>query len=162
MKRRVYLFITLCLISLQGVMAQLGDVRDSSICRHLDFQGVSMGISIEDFAEQLKPRFTVRRKMGGERQWILQGYIFGYDTYFQVDYSKKSRSVFRITAMPKNIHDVVWIDSLTTHYGSPLTTDMGLLWQRPEGTVLFRVLEGYDPALILLDKAGQAAWKEEK
>lgn len=164
MKKRLFLFIAVTLFLSLVLKAQSETTQETGALdsKHLQFQGVSMEGTIDDFTERLKPRFQLKRKMGSDRQWIYYGFIFGKETYFQVDYTKKSRTVYRVTIMPKHIDEQTWIDSLNYAYGASVDTEMGILWKRPEGTILFRTLEGYDPALILLDKVGQSVLKEEK
>lgn len=162
MKKILFVLLTMFCAMPIAASAQVADMVKGDTAVNLFFQGVPMSGTIDEFADALRPHFTLKRKMGSDRNWIFQGYVYGKECPFQVFYTKKTRKVYRVTVMPKNLDANIWLDSLTVDYGTPAETELGYLWQLPQGTVLLRVIEGYDPALILLDKVGQAALKEEE
>lgn len=143
-----------------SVATSINDVSET--VPNLLFQGVPMEGTIDQFTERLKPRYQLKRKMGGDHNFIFHGPVFGHDTYFQASYTRKSRTIYKVLVTPKNINEVAWLDSLVAHYGAPEDTPKGWLWQRPEGMILFYTPEGYDCALIYLDAKGNALFKEEK
>lgn len=159
--------VLLSLIFVIGVLplttkAQEAETQLPDSTKHLSFHNIPMQGTIEEFGDKLKHHFQLKRMMGAERNWIFQGFVYGKDCPFQVFYTKKTRAPFRITVMPKNLEARIWVDSLSNDYGEPVYMELGYLWQLPEGTILLRVIEGYDPALIFLDRQGQAAYKEEE
>lgn len=168
MKKMIFsLFCALGMISMPTAAQTQPQASDTvsvneAVPEHMMFEGVPMGITIDEFTERLKPRFQLKRKMGGDRNFIYQGYIFGHETYFQASYTRKSRIVYKVLVTPKNIDDVVWLDSLSHRYGEPVLTDKGYLWQRPEGMVLYYVPQGYETALFYVDSKGNAIFKEEE
>lgn len=130
--------------------------------QHLLFQGIPIGGNIDTFTENLKPRYKLKKKVGGDHYFIYEGPVFGCNTYLQASFSRKSRTVYKVVITPKNINQMAWVDSLSVHYGEPVDTDRGLLWQRPEGMVLFYAPEGYDCALFFLDQEGNDVFVKEK
>ena len=129
--------------------------------QHLSFQGVSIEGDITDFTSRMQPRYRMKKRVSGE-YCIFEGPVFGYTTYLQASYSRKSHTVYKVMVTPKAINQEAWLDSLQTHYGEPVETDKGLLWTRPEGKILFYMPQGYDPVLIYLDEIGVNAFVEEK
>lgn len=130
--------------------------------KHLDFFGVSIEGNIDDFSKKMQPRFTLKKKNGGEQNFIFEGPIFGHNVYLQAYYTRKSRTPYRVVVSPKHLDLLAWQDSLVSKYGDPQATEQGLLWQRPEGIILYYTPEGYDTALIYLDNLGNAVFREEK
>lgn len=162
MNKHLYALLVLFLALPFSIKAQDEISEKTDTLGRLDFLGIPMTGTIEEFGDKLKHHFQLKRMMGAERNWIFQGFIYGRECPFQVFYTKKSRQVFRIIVMPKNLEPYVWVDSLSHDYGEPIEMELGYMWQRPEGTILLRVIDGYDPALIYLDKVGQEAYKEEE
>lgn len=152
--------ICACMVALLplGMQAQTKDVTPT----HLDFMGVPIGGSIDEFNDRIQPRFRLKKRVAGENQYIYEGPMFGYNTYIQVNFTRKSRTVYRVLVTPKGINQMAWEDSLHVRYGEPENTRQGQLWQRPEGMILYYTPEGYDSALIYLDALGNNAFKEEK
>lgn len=150
---------SLLLFSALGLHAQ---TTDSAEPKHLDFLGISIEGDIDDFNSRMQPRFKLKKRVGGENQYIYEGSMFGYNTYLQVNFTRKTRTVYRILVTPKNINTMAWQDSLYAHYGEPVETQQGPLWQKPEGMILYYTPQGYDTALIYLDALGNEAFKEEK
>lgn len=158
--------ITIILLSLftlqMRAQANVQETTKPEAPQHLDFFGVSISGTIDDFSKAMQPRFTLKKKNGGEDHYIFHGAVFGHDMYIQAYYTRKSRTPFRVVVSPKHIDLLAWQDSLVSKYGEPQATEQGLLWQRPEGIILYYTPEGYDTALIYLDNLGNAAFREEK
>lgn len=140
----------------------VADSVSETVPEHLCFQDIPIAGSIDEFTELMKPRYQLKKKIGGDQYFIFYGSLFGYDTYLQVSYTRKSRTVYKVMATPKSINQQAWIDSLTALYGDPIYTDRGWVWQRPEGMIVYYTPEGYDSALIYLDYAGQEVFRKEK
>lgn len=162
MKRFLITILVILFFTPFNASAQSADSTNVQSVGHLMFHGVPMEGTIEHFSDAIRKHFQLKRMMGAERNWIFQGFIYGKECPMQVFYTKKTRQVCRIIVMPKNIDNNAWLDSLTTDYGEPIEIELGYAWQSPQGTILLRVIEGYDPALIYLDKIGQAIYNEEE
>ena len=94
--------------------------------------------------------------------YLFEGPMYGHNVYVQAYYTRKSRTPYRVVVSPKNIDLIAWQDSLVNTYGEGTQTEQGLLWQKPEGIILYYAPEGYDTALIYLDSQGNNAFREEK
>ena len=129
---------------------------------HLKFQGVPIEGNINQFTDNMQPRYKLKKKQGGEQRYIYEGPVYGYNCYLEASYSRKSRTVYKVMVTPKSINQSAWLDSLSTHYGEPIETDRGLLWAPDGGKILFYTPEGYDPVLIYLDSQGLQRFSEEK
>ena len=129
--------------------------------QHLDFMGFPMGSSIADFTVQIRQRYPMQRKVGGDQYYIYMGPIFGHNTYFKAEYTKKTKTVYKITVTPKNVDQTALLDSLVAHYGEPLEIENGYRWNREGGVVLFYTPQGYDPVLFYIDEEGTAVFRSE-
>lgn len=129
--------------------------------QHLDFMGYEMGINIDDFTKQMRQRFPLQKKVGGERYFIYNGTIYGHNVYFKADFTRKSRLVYRVTVTPKHIDQNALVDSLVVHYGEGEEMQGGYRWVQPGGFVFLYMPEGYDPTLIYLDAQAAAVLKQE-
>ncbi len=164
--------LTLCLFGLLSctMQAQLSDEArarledEAGIKKHLDFFGISIEGNIDDVTDRMQKsgQWKLKRKQGSQNQYIFEGPLFGYNAYVQVAYTRKTRTVFRMTVTPQTNNLLVWQDSLTHRMGKGVLTEQGTLWQRPEGMILYYTPEGYDTTLIFLDAQGNAVFKEEK
>jgi hypothetical protein len=130
--------------------------------QNLDFLGVPMGGTIQDFTETVRQRFPLQKKVGGDHYYIYKGSIFGHETYFKAEYSRKTKTVYKITVTPQQIDQTAYLDSLVAHYGDPLEVNGGYRWNREGGTVFLYLPGGYDPVLMYFDTQGVATFKEEK
>lgn len=153
---------TICAILLAFLPLCIQAQDEKVVKPHLDFLGVSIQGSIDDFIERMQPRFRVKKKVAGENQVIFEGPMFGYHVYAQASYTRKTRTVYRVLVTPKNINEVAWQDSINANYGEYVDTPQGQLYQPGGGMILYYAPEGYDSALIYLDYAGNEAFKEEK
>ena len=151
MKRMKYLLFSLMLA-----------VSSASWAQHLDFMGTEMGGSISDFTSQIRQRYPLQKKVGGDHYYIYKGSIYGHDTYFKAEYSRKTKTVYKITVTPKQIDQNALADSLTAHHGEPLEVQGGYRWNVEGGTILLYTPEGYDCVLMYLDTEGVARFSEEK
>lgn len=153
--------ITACLMAMLP-MAMSAQTTEETASKHLDFLGVSIEGNIDDFTKRMQPKFKLKKRVGGENYYIFEGPMFGYDVYAQVNYTRKSRTVYRVMVTPQNINTIAWQDSLVARYGQPLETPQGQLFQMPGGKILYYTPQGYDSAMIYLDSAGNGVFVEEK
>ena len=130
--------------------------------QHLDFMGYPIEGNITDFTAQVRQRFPVQKRVGGDRYYIYQGTVFGHNTYLKAEYSRKSRTVYKITVTPKQIDENAFLDSHFAHYGEALEVQGGYRWNRPGGTVFLYTPEGYDPVLMYFDEQGVATFRKEQ
>ncbi len=125
-----------------------------------------MGIPIEgtinDFTDAMRPRFPLQKRVGDERYYIFKGTVYGHILYLKAEYTRKSRTVYRVTVEPKHIDQNALIDSLVVDYGTPEEITGGYRWTMNEGDVLLYTPEGYDPVLMYFDREGLLKYKEEK
>lgn len=147
----------------QNTQAQVAEEKSNEeSVGHLKFNGFELGTDIDSFTEQLKEKYELKRKMGGDKYFIFYGFVLGHDTYFQVHYSKKSKTVYKVQIMPKNAKDDLILELLTEQYGEPMLTTQGQLWKMPEGLVLMHSVENSDPAIIYLDSKANEVFVKEK
>jgi len=158
MKKIICSFATFMTISL-CIKAQS---EKTDTIKHLDFQGVNIEGSIDTFKDNMQPRFVLKKRVGAENYYLFEGPMYGHNVYVQAYYTRKSRTPYRVVVSPKNIDLIAWQDSLVNTYGEGTQTEQGLLWQKPEGIILYYAPEGYDTALIYLDSQGNNAFREEK
>ena len=130
--------------------------------QHLDFLGYPMEGNITDFTAKIRQRFPLQKRVGGDRYYIYQGSVFGINSYLKAEYTRKSKTVYKITVTPKNIDQNALLDSLVAHYQEPIEVQGGYRWNREGGTVFLYTPQGYDPVLMYFDEAGVATFREEK
>lgn len=134
----------------------------TSWAQHLDFLGTPIEGNITDFTAKMRPRFPLQKRVGDERYYIYHGPVFGHNCYLKAEYSRKSRTVYKVTVTPKNIDQNALVDSLQLHYGQPEEMQGGYRWNREGGVVFLYMPQGYDPFLIYLDAQGVERFREEK
>ena len=149
MKRTVLLIFFLSLLS-------------TSKAQNLDFMGYPMGVSITNFTKEVRQRYSLEKRVGGDDYYIFKGPVDGHNVYLKADYSHKSRMVYRITVTPKHIDLNAFVDSITVHHGEPEEVEGGYKWQKPEGSVFLYTPAGYDTTLIFLDYEAAKVCLEEK
>lgn len=152
---------TICAV-LFAFLPIVSQAQEAEPTKHLDFLGISIEGEIDDFTQRMQPRFRLKKRVPRENYNIYEGTVFGHTTLVQANYTRKSRSVYRVLVTPKHINEVAWQDSLAAHYGEPVETPQGSLYQHPSGIILYYSPQGYDSALIYLDNQGNAIFKEEK
>lgn len=133
-----------------------------AFAQHLTFMGYPMGETIYEFTNRVRQRYPLQKKVGGDRYFIYRGSIYGHDMYFKAEYSRKTNTVYKITATPKQIDHNALLDSLQVHYGEPLEVQGGYRWNAEYGTVFLYTPQGYDPVLMFFDTEGVAKFREEK
>ncbi|MCF0198931.1 MAG: hypothetical protein HUK02_06355 [Bacteroidaceae bacterium] len=129
---------------------------------HLEFMGHPICGTITQFADAVRQRYPLQRRVGGDNYYIFRGTVFGHIHYLKAEYSRKNRTVFKITVETKNIDENALLDSLVTHFGTPAETGNGYAWSPPGGAVYLITPQGYDPMLVFIDRQGAAAYKEER
>ncbi len=155
MKRLTALLALLCAIT--AVRAQ-----EDTIPQHLNFFGVPIEGNITNFTASMQPRYKLQKKKGDEGYYIYRGPVCGHEMYLKAEYSRKSRTVYKVTVTPQFIDQNAFLDSLTVRYGEPEATDKGYRWLSAAGEILLYTPQGYDPVLIYLDREGVASYREEQ
>ena len=158
MRKVLLQVVFLFLIPLSVVKAQVAD----SVAVGLSFMGHPMGQTIAEFTEAIRARYPLQRKVGGDHYYIYRGSVYGHDMYFKAEYTRKSRTVYKITVTPKQVEESELLDSLMAHYGTPTEVKDGYRWDEKAGTVFLYTPGGYDPVLFYFDTAGVARFREEK
>ncbi|MBP1531087.1 MAG: hypothetical protein ILA39_03025 [Bacteroidaceae bacterium] len=151
MKKYVLLFLFIHFSCLAGVAQE----------SHLDFMGFPMGVTIDDFTKQLRQRYPLQKRVGGDRYYIYKGSIYGRDSYLKAEYTKRSRLVYKITVTPKFIDQNALADSLVAHYGEAIEVQNGMRWNVEGGTIFLYMPQGYDPVLMYFDEQAVAKFREE-
>ena len=130
--------------------------------QNLSFMGYNMGVTIDEFTKNIQQHYPLQKKVGGDRYFIYKGSIYGHDTYFKAEYTKKSRRVYKITVTPMHIDQNAFADSLIAHHGEPIEVQNGMRWNVEGGTIFLYLPQGYDPVLMYFDEEGVAMFREEK
>ncbi|MBR1755828.1 MAG: hypothetical protein IJ754_03910 [Bacteroidaceae bacterium] len=154
--KKLLLVLTLVL-ACQAVKAQ------DAPAQHLLFEGVEMKGDIYDFSKVLqKQGYKQRQRDLNQLFFVFKGNLLGHPEQFRVNFSKKTKTVWRIMAQPHNVPLDELVDSLTARYGEPYEAiSTSFKWQLPVGFILLEAHEGYDPNLVFMDAAGVAAFKDE-
>ena len=154
--KKLLLVLTLVL-ACQAVKAQ------DAPAQHLLFEGVEMKGDIYDFSKVLqKQGYNQKQRDLNQLFFVFKGNLLGHPELFRVNFSKKTKTVWRIMAQPHNVPLDELVDSLTARYGEPYEAiSTSFKWQLPVGFILLEAHEGYDPNLVFMDAAGVAAFKDE-
>ena len=128
---------------------------------HLKFMGYSMGVPIADFTQNVRQRFPLQKKVGGDQYYIYRGNVYGHDCYFKGEYTRKTKTLYKITVTPKQIDQNALADSICAHYGDAMEIANGMRWNVEGGTILLYLPQGYDPVLMYFDEQGVARFREE-
>ncbi len=155
MKKTLTIIMLLCLWI--GARAQ-----QDSLAQHILFFGIPMEGNITQFTQNMQPRYKLQKKKGDEWYYIYKGPVCGHEMYLRADYSRKSRTVYKVTVTPQFIDANALLDSMTVRYGEPMDAGSCYRWSFPVGEVLLTKPEGYDPVLIYLDSEGVAAFRNEQ
>jgi len=134
----------------------------ASAQEHLSFLGYPMGVTISDFTTNIRQRFPLQKKVGGDSYYIFKGNVYGHDSYFKAEYSRKTKIVYKITVTPKQVEQNALIDSLVVHHGQAMEVQGGYRWNVEGGTVFLYTPDGYDPVLMYFDERGVERFREEK
>ncbi len=129
---------------------------------HLNFMGTSIEGNITDFTAALRPKYKLQKKVGDENYYIYKGPFMGHEMYLKAEYTRKSRTVYRVTVTPKNIDQGALLDSMTVHYGTPEPTQSGYGWSVDGGIIMMHTPQGYDPIVMYIDRQGALTLKEER
>lgn len=124
--------------------------------------GVPIEGNITQFTKQMQPRYKLQKRVGGENYYIYKGPVCGHEMYLKADYSRKTRTVYKVTVTPKFIDQNAFLDSLTVRYGESERTEKGYRWAFEPGEIFLYTPEGYDPVLIYIDRQGTMVMREEK
>ncbi len=137
-------------------------LAEATQVQHLEFFGIPIQGNITDFTQAMQPRYRLQKKKGDEGYYIYKGPVCGHDMYLKAEYTRKSRTVYKVTVTPQYIDANAFLDSLTVMFGEPTRIEKGYRWVYPEGEIILYMVQGFDPVLIYLDLAGAIALKEEK
>lgn len=134
----------------------------SAQAQNLKFMGYDMGVTIDQFTKTIQQRYPLQKKIGGDRYYIFKGTVFGHESYFKAEYTRKSRAVYKITVTPKQVDQNALADSLIAHYGEAIEVQSGMRWNVEGGTIFLYVPQGYDPVLMYFDEEAVAKFREEQ
>ncbi|MBO4906800.1 MAG: hypothetical protein J5486_07190 [Bacteroidaceae bacterium] len=131
--------------------------------QHMLFEGLEMKGDIYDFADSLRHRgYSLEKRMGNQQYFLFKGLVAGRSCYFQVSYTKKSRTVWRIVAQVSHAEIVSFVDSVSVRYGEVFdNNERGYQWMSPAGSAMFMTPEQGDPSLIIVDADGYLRYKDE-
>lgn len=151
------LLVIMLALTTQVVTAQVASGQ------HLLFEGVEMKGDIYEFSKVLQRQgFKQRQRDLNQLFFIFKGNLLGHSEQIKVNFSKKTKTVWRIMAQPHNVPLDEIVDSLTARYGEPYEAiSTSYKWQLPVGFILLEAHDGYDPNLVFMDAAGVAAFKDE-
>ena len=153
------LFLTLSF----ALLAQFVPAQDTVAPDHLAFEGIEMQGDIYDFSKTLqKQGYKQRQRDLNQLFFIFKGNVLGHPEQFRVNFTKKTKTVWRIMAQPHNVPVDVLVDSLTARYGEPYeAVATSYKWMLPAGFIQLEAREGYDPNLVFIDGKGATAYKDE-
>ena len=152
-------------INAQGeVRPEAADTAAQPATEHILFEGIEVKGDIYTFYRELqKHGFKLIKRMADTEQYAMNGKIAGAACDFLISYSHESRTVYRIMARPKRVNIPAYLDSLKVRYGEPYDyEDETYKWMLPNGMVMFKAPDAYDPTLVILDALGVKAYKEEE
>lgn len=131
---------------------------------HILFEGVPVQGDIYEFYKVLERRgFKLLKRISGSDQYAMKGTVAGNTCEMLISYSHQTRTVYRIMARPKHVNTVAYLDSLKVRYGEPYDVDGDTYkWMLPNGMVMFKAPDSYDPTLVVLDALGVKAYREEE
>ncbi len=143
-------------------LALPASAQEEGPAAHLDFFGVPIEGNITEFTKNMQPRYKLQKKVGDDGYYIYRGPVCGHELMMKADYTRKSRTVYRVTVEAKALDVNAFRDSLAVRYGEPAETANGCQWTREGGMIFLNTPQGYDPTLVYLDQAGVIALREEK
>lgn len=143
--------------------AQVVTAQGEAPTQHLMFEGVEMKGDIYEFSKVLqKHGYQQKQRDLNQLSFVFKGNFLGHSQQFRVNFSKKTKTVWRIMVQPHNVPLDEIVDSLTARYGEPYDAiSTSFKWQLPVGYILLEAHEGYDPNIVFMDAAGVAAYKDE-
>ena len=138
-------------------------VTDTAAVAHVLFEGIEVKGDIYEFSAVMqKHGFTLEKRLGNELSYIFKGAVCGHNSYIQVSYTKRTRTVYRVMVQPKHVSLNDYLDSLQVRYGEISDeTERGYQWILPTGAAMLFTRDGYDPTLVVMDAQGVEAYKEE-
>jgi hypothetical protein len=153
----------LLLTFLFALAAQFLPAQESAPDTHLLFEGVEMKGDIYDFSKILqKQGFKQQQRDLNQLFFVFKGNVLGHPEQFKVNFSKKTKTVWRILVQPHNVPLDELVDSLKARYGEPYEALVtSYKWMISTGFIQLMVPEGYDPTLVFIDGLGATAFKEE-
>ncbi len=155
MKRIIQTIFLLC-------MALAVHAQQDSTAAHLKFMGMPIEGNITDFTQAVRQKYKLKKKVGDENYYIYTGPFMGHEVYLKVEYTRKSRTAYRVTVTPKNIDQTALADSMVANYGQPYEIQGGYRWNSTEGDILLLLPQGYDPIVMYIDAQGLETLKKEK
>lgn len=132
--------------------------------QHMDFCGVELTGSIRDVSDKLrKSGFKLKQKRPDDCFYIFEGKYCGQTTYFNVNYTPKTKTVYQVRVTPRNINEEALVDSLLAKYGSECeSTGEGYCWTTEAGGIFYIKKEHYDPFVVIIDGEGMTLKKQEE
>ena len=138
--------------------------QETKATPHVTFSGIEVKGDIFEFADSLKQHgFSLQKRIGRDWMYIFKGNVYGANCYFQVSYTKNTRSVYRIIAETNRIDVASYIETLVGIYGPNYQVNPNSYqWMVPGGAVMLMVPEGRDPKLVIVDEQGYMLFKDEQ
>lgn len=162
-----YFFCLIMLFVSAAVVAQTPaeeEVQAPATPKHVLFEGVEMKGDIFEFSNALqKAGFDLKKRDANDRSYVFSGNVLGTPTVFKVNFTRETRTVYRIMAQLKNVPLDEILKELNSRYGEPYNvTERGYQWQQEFGAIMLGTPEGYDPTLVVMDAEGVGRYKEEE
>ena len=153
----------LFLTFLFALVALVVPAQETTPPQHLLFEGIEMKGDVYDFSKILqKQGYKQRQRDLNQLFFVFKGNVLGRSEQFRVNFSKKSKTVWRIMAQPHNVPVDELVDSLTARYGEPYESiSTSYKWMLGGGFIQLMAPEGFDPTIVFIDAAGAAAFKDE-
>ncbi|MCM1107470.1 MAG: hypothetical protein NC388_00275 [Clostridium sp.] len=148
------------LLFAMGLIAFASAVR----AQHVEFSGMPLTGDIISFSRALVDRgYRLQKRVASEYYYIFKGMYAGHSSYFQVNYTPSSNTVYQVRVTPTHVNTLVYRDSVASIYGSEYeTTSQGYRWMTDEGMIMLAVPEEKDPILLIMDLKGARLNKKER
>ncbi len=132
--------------------------------QHMDFCGVELTGSIRDVSNQMrKAGFKLKEKRPDDNFYIFEGKYCGQQTFLNVNYTPKTKTVYQVRVTPRHINEEALVDSLIAKYGAEYeSTGEGYCWTNESGGIFYIKKEHYDPFVVIIDAEGMALRKQEE
>ena len=131
--------------------------------QHIDFCGVELTGPVRNITEKMrKAGFKLKEKRTDDYFYIFEGKYCGQNTYLNVNYTPKSKTVYQVRVTPRHINEEAFVDSLIAKYGSEYeSTGEGYCWSNEQGGIFYIKKNNYDPFVVIIDAEGMELRKKE-
>lgn len=131
--------------------------------QHMDFCGVELTGTIRNVSDKMrKAGFKLKEKRTDDCFYIFEGKYCGQTTFFNVNYTPKTNTVYQVRVTPRHINEEAFLDSLIAKYGSEYeSTGEGYCWSKENGGIFYIKKDHYDPFVVIIDAEGMELRKKE-